>query len=224
MRHSFSKGSAIATAAAAKLCFASAQTNAAVIYTDIADVTLNTTTLSFDIDADSFDDINISHSFGPFGGSESGDSIAIAQAGGENGSLLFLDASGLGDMFSSGDLIDGSDQGTHAKLADYEDSSPGSNGNFLNVSQVETVVSGFIGFELASGNLGWMELDVAGANLDGTRLEANSLAVTVKSFAYEDNGQAIRAGQTVAVPAPSTWALLAVGAFAGLASRRKRPA
>lgn len=230
MRHVFTRSSAITAAAAAKLCVASAQSNAAIIYTDIADVTFNDTVKdsisvgsSFDIDSNGFADISVFHTIASSG---SENTLAESVANGLNGSLLISDDNGPFDSnkyFATGDLISGVDREDFGTLARYDGDSGSAKGEFLNISDDESVVSGYLGFELASGNLGWMELDVAGANLDGPFLEANSLAITVKSYAYEDSGQAIRAGQTVnAVPVPATWALLALGAFAGLATRRKR--
>jgi hypothetical protein len=75
---------------------------------------------------------------------------------------------------------------------------------------------GFIGFELANGDLGWLRVEVT----------ADDQNVTAIDWAYNDvAGAPINAGQTSsAVPEPSALGLLALGSAGVLAWRRRRTA
>jgi hypothetical protein len=84
------------------------------------------------------------------------------------------------------------------------------------------VVTGFVGFQLPNGDLGWLELRVSDTGSTGYPNHA-----TVIDWAYNDvSGGSIAAGQTTsAVPEPSSLALglLAAGAL-GLAALRRAKA
>jgi hypothetical protein len=72
--------------------------------------------------------------------------------------------------------------------------------------------NGFLGVQLSSGNLGWIQVDIA------------SKSLTIKDWAYEDSGRHLAAGATTSIPEPSTatgLALLAIGA-AGVCTLRRR--
>ncbi len=80
------------------------------------------------------------------------------------------------------------------------------------------VVTGFVGFRASNGDLGWIQLRVSDT---GSSTYPNE--VTVIDWAYNDvSGGSIFAGQTTAVPEPSSLALglLAAGS-AGLAALRR---
>ena len=77
--------------------------------------------------------------------------------------------------------------------------------------------SGYIGvqFDLNGSNVfGWFSVEIEG---DATDL--STARILVNSFAYQDNGSPISAGQ--GIPEPSSIGLLALGA-AGLAARRRK--
>ena len=73
-------------------------------------------------------------------------------------------------------------------------------------------LGGYMGFQLASGNKGWLQLE----------LNKATRQIKLGAFAYEDSGGPIKAGETGAppIPEPGTLATLALGA-AGLYAWRK---
>lgn len=156
-------------------------------------------------------DFNFTSSF-PGGGlwtygvEVSGTGMDIAQ-----GSVI-----GNADNIASGSSIDGSlgFTGKDLVVADFWDDGTSLDGEFAANS------TGFLGFESASGNFGWVRLSF-GAPLDPTG------GFTIVDWAYENTGAAIQAGQTSSggggVPLPGAAALAALAAGAtGLRGWRKR--
>jgi len=84
------------------------------------------------------------------------------------------------------------------------------------------VNTGYIGVQFASGGgdtvFGWINVTVNGDVLVGNFAD---VAVDIDGFAFATAGTTIVAGQTTAIPEPSSIGLLALGA-AGLATRRRR--
>jgi len=82
--------------------------------------------------------------------------------------------------------------------------------------------NGFAGFQLASGNFGWIRLHTA-TQAGGSTTSLDAL--TAIDWAYEDSGASIQAGAGVpsggTAPAPSALALLAAG-VGGIAAFRRR--
>lgn len=75
-------------------------------------------------------------------------------------------------------------------------------------------VMGYAGFQTQnSGFYGWLLLEVAPSNA------ADPIAITLKSYAYQTNGNTILAGQ---VPEPSSLAIVALGGLVVASRRRTR--
>ena len=139
-----------------------------------------------------------------YGVEVSGTGMDIAQ-----GSVI-----GNADNVASGSSIDGSlgFTGKDLVVADFWDDGTFRDGEFAANS------TGFLGFQSASGNFGWVRLSF-GAPLDPTG------GFTIVDWAYENTGAAIQAGQTSSggVPLPGAAALAALAAGAtGLRGWRKR--
>lgn len=97
------------------------------------------------------------------------------------------------------------------------------------------VGEGIFGFQLASGNYGWIRLlveDLGDNQPFNDFLTNNSLTpfldgkdfadrITVLDWAYDDQGSAIIAGTQIALPEPGALELLAAGAV-GIAAMRRR--
>lgn len=187
------KRALLAAAAAAKLSTTSFQSNAAIIYTDIADQQVANDTFSVDIDGGG-NDLSFIHEMAINIGFLEG-SASISAVSGVNMGLVAV-----------GDSINGGFSSIDIELANVNiktlegENSPFSAGG-----------SGYLGFTLGSGNNGWLGFDVA--PLTGTSL--SSYAITVKDYAYENSGSAIEAGAKIStdVPEPATWAIFALGAY-----------
>jgi len=185
------KRALLAAAAAAKLSTTSFQSNAAIIYTDIADQQVANDTFSVDIDGGG-NDLSFIHEMAINSGALEG-SASISAVSGVNMGLVAV-----------GDSINGGFSSIDIELANVTIKS-GENGPFSAGGSV------YLGFTLGSGNNGWLGFDVA--PLTGTSL--SSYAITVKDYAYENSGSAIEAGAKIStdVPEPATWAIFALGAY-----------
>ena len=186
------KRALLAAAAAAKLSTTSFQSNAAIIYTDIADQQVANDTFSVDIDGGG-NDLSFIHEMAINSGALEG-SASISAVSGVNMGLVAV-----------GDSINGGFSSIDIELANVTFKSLQGDGPF------SAGGSGYLGFTLGSGNNGWLGFDVA--PLTGTSL--SSYAITVKDYAYENSGSAIEAGAKIStdVPEPATWAIFALGAY-----------
>tara|TARA_R110001583_G_scaffold110056_1_gene258954 strand:- start:3497 stop:4162 length:666 start_codon:yes stop_codon:yes gene_type:complete len=209
------KRTLLATAAAAKLCTSSFQSNAGIIYNDIVDKSTNSINFQLDIDGGGHDL-----------GFESNLSVSLLSNTLEG--TAFINAFpgvniGLVDV---GDSINGGFSSTNIELAKaikISSNNQGTSGPF------SAGGSGYLGFTLGSGNNGWLGFDVAPL----VARDTSSYAITVKDYAYEDSSLAIEAGAKISavadpqdpaapatnVPEPATWTLFALGAY--VVSRRK---
>ena len=187
------KRALLAAAAAAKLSTTSFQSNAAIIYTDIADQQVANDTFSVDIDGGG-NDLSFIH-------------VMAINIGFLEGSASISAVSGVNmGLVAVGDSINGGFSSIDIELANVTIKSlQGENAPF------SAGGSGYLGFTLGSGNNGWLGFDVA--PLTGTSL--SSYAITVKDYAYENSGSAIEAGAKIStdVPEPATWAIFALGAY-----------
>jgi hypothetical protein len=123
-------------------------------------------------------------------------------------------------LFANGQLIGstgkhGTFKKNYAGLRSHIFSAPNTHtgGNFL------TGKTGFAGFDLPDGDLGWIRLEISsnGSGLPDT--------ITAIDWAYNDvAGATITGGQTGAVPEPSALGLLAMGSAGVLAWRKRRNA
>lgn len=85
----------------------------------------------------------------------------------------------------------------------------------------------FMNSDVGQVNYGWIHLASATREISPDGKTLTSMSVTFDRWAYQDDGSTINAGQTVAVPEPSTTASLAMGGAlvagaAGLRAWRKR--
>ena len=82
--------------------------------------------------------------------------------------------------------------------------------------------SGYVGIEFLTGGgetvFGWIGVTVNG---DVTNADFDNATIEIRGAAYATGGMQITAGQTGAIPEPSSLGLLALGA-AGLATRRQK--
>jgi hypothetical protein len=193
------KRALLAAAAAAKLSTTSFQSNAAIIYTDIADQQVVNSVFSVDIDGGGYD-LSFIHGMAIDSGFLDGSASISAESGVNMGLVAVGDSVNGGFSPTSIDLarlFKGTDAVTYNSYQDID-------GLF------SAGGSGYLGFTLGSGNNGWLGFDVAPF---GVTISSN--AITVKDYAYEDSGSAIEAGAKTStdVPEPATWAIFALGAY-----------
>lgn len=191
------KRALLAAAAAAKLSTTSFQSNAAIIYTDIADQQVTNDTFSVDIDGGG-NDLTFIHTMS----NSFGSLVGVASVQGINMGVV-----------DAGDSIIGGFSSTSIELAraskDFDFSTSGSSQGTQGLFSAGG--SGYLGFTLGSGNNGWLRFDVAPL----VSSSFSTYAITVKDYAYEDSGSAIEAGAKIStdVPEPATWTLFALGAY-----------
>lgn len=194
------KRALLAAAAAAKLSTTSFQSNAAIIYTDIADQQVTNDTFSVDIDGGG-NDLSFIHEMDINNEFLEG-SASISGVSGVNIGLVAAGDSIIGGFSSTSiELARASKDGGGPTTSTYQ----GTHGLF------SAGGSGYLGFTLGSGNNGWLGFDVAPL----VATDTSSYAITVKDYAYEDSGSAIEAGAKIStdVPEPATWTLFALGAY-----------
>lgn len=215
---SIKKRALIATAAAAKMCAASFQANAGIIYSGPINEVVDNTEFEIDIDGVGENDFVFSHTMG-FSSTEQlflgNASVEFTSATGD-----FHTTDGGFDLANYGQLIDSD----FSPIGDVYLKLAGAgtvNGLLFLDDAFSNGGSGFLGFNFLTGNHGWLSFSIAEYGLGTT----SSFVITVNDWAYEDTGKAIRVGDTgsVSVPEPSTWALFALGAY-GISRRRKRNA
>lgn len=209
--------------------------NAGVISGDLNDTLSSGTSLTYDFNNDSTDDVRFLHTYSYGSGSGGGAAHGDLWAYGENGSLISISG-----PLSASDLIDGSTSFAASNhLADYDYSwwsgscgryscSPGgsSTSHLGTWNDDFSAVTGYLGFALNDGSgisYGWVNLTM---NHTGSG--------TINSFGFEsDYGKAISAGDTGpqgpsgeikydSVPEPAPLALLAFGAIGVAGLRRRR--
>lgn len=183
---------------------------AGIIYTDIPDWISDLTSgpgsnsQGFDINGDLIDDFTASHSSGV---SYYGGNIANLDGTGTNNPVS---TSGwYSAALSAGTLID-------ASSPLQNDYSYASLGNSYGWGEVIGAGDTFVGLSFDVGGdikYGWMGLNFSA---DGERL-------SIYDFAYEDSGRGIAAGDKgISVPEPSSMAMMATGALAIAAIRRRK--
>lgn len=149
-----------------------------------------------------------------------------AQVDGANGTQVFAVDGNILDAirYTAGQAIDGSDpfDDSNKTLASttIDSGTPGTT-----FGEFGGTTGGYVGFQLGSGALGWIQVDVTDVN------DANPHQITLGDWAFGDPGQGIFAGttQTFAlstgiVPEPATAALggLSLLALGAAALRRSR--
>lgn len=162
--------------------------------------------VSIDIDGDSNNDIGFTHlpsftspaNVALFVGDPTSNNMVAATVSGTGFPSLFADQFATSNSVSAGLLFTGS-----APMGVY------STGTLVTPGPWQGPTTGYLGFKLAGGELGWMSITI-NANLTGT----------INGWAYED--QAGTAIHVADIPEPSAIATLALGAVGVLARRRKK--
>ncbi len=192
------KLAAYTAAAGAAAAFAATPAEAAVVYTDIADVTLNHgDTFSIDFDGDTDNDITIS------GGSTSFNQI-------KTGSVLGTVTSNDNALALPAGFVVGPAPATGSFGAAFDlwSQSDYLYGNWINVSNrylgVRFSISG-------ATHYGWVRMSTV-----------NTDTVTIHDYAYETLADTPIVTGITAVPEPGTLALFASGAAGLIALRRRR--
>lgn len=209
------KRALLATAAAGKLATGSFQANAGIVYENPDDIIVDNSIANVDIDNNSSVDLFFSHLMVATGSDQSGNDIL---SGGS--SVLSGNFGTSFDFFAEGDVINSTnaqylefataskrDVSTDSKNPEFEQAT---DGFFASGG------AGFLGFNLATGNNGWLRFSVE----DFTAEDTSSYSVTIHDWAYEDSGKSIKAGE---VPEPAVWSLFALGAYY-IARRRNKNA
>ncbi len=190
---------AYTAAASAALAFGATQAEAAVVYTDIADVTLNHgDTFSIDFDGDTVNDITISGGSTYFNQISTGSVLGTSSI---NDNALALPAGFVvGPAPTTGSFGPGYDL--------WQKSDYGYYGNWINVSNRYLGVRFTIG---GATHYGWVRMSTV-----------NTDTVTIHDFAYESLADTPIVTGITAVPEPGTLALFASGAAGLIALRRRR--
>ena len=212
------KRALLATAAAGKLAAGSFQANAGIVYENPDDIVVNNSIEFIDIDNNSLPNLMFAHGMleNGFGLTDSNGDVILA--GGSSVSGLLLGTTF--DFFAEGEEINNTnaqnlefataskrDVTTDSKNPEFEQAT---DGFFASGG------AGFLGFNLATGNNGWLRFSVE----DFTAEDTSSYSLTIHDWAYEDSGKSIKAGE---VPEPAVWSLFALGAYY-IARRRNKNA
>jgi len=210
------------TAAASSAFVFSAAADAAVIYSGVQNIGLDT---PVDINGDGTDDIamTVSSSTGTSYNSNTA-SLITPTNGGVNGFIKISTSNGNVKKLSAGDTISAGalfnfGAGEFRNATSYATSS-GSTGSGTRGSWSGAPgSSGFAGLKISDGPtdiFAWLRFSVS------NDAKGFPVDVTLIDWAYEDTGASILAGQTVsAVPLPGSLGLLAMG-VSGLAAFRRR--
>jgi hypothetical protein len=202
------RGWAVYAAAAGSALAMSGAADADIIYSGVQNVTVESiggvkSNALIDVDGNGDDDLFMSVNGRGFATVEGSNGAQVAYSG----------MSYWARRFGSGSTI-----GSGADFNTFSIFIRGTNkkGTFGNWSFSTT---GIAGFQLGSGNFGWIRLHVE--SISGKSADK----LTAIDWAYEDSGAAIAAGATgSAAPAPASLALLATGAVGVAAMRRRRKA
>lgn len=130
-----------------------------------------------------------------------------------NGYLGQIAGANVGGFNYAANLASGAFVSTQAFVSNFAflaDNNGFPNSEFVNVG-------GFVGFQFDIGSgtqYGWMRVTSAA--------DAPTNTFTVVDYAFADAGEAIFAGQTSAIPEPTSLGLLALGGLGVLASRRRK--
>jgi hypothetical protein len=203
------RGWAAYAAAAGSALAMSGAADADIIYSGVQNVTIESiggvkSNARIDVDGNGDDDLFMSVNGRGFATVDISNGAQVAYSG----------MSYWARRFGSGSTIgSGADFNTFSKFIRGTDNKGGTFGNW-NFS-----TTGIAGFQLGSGNFGWIRLHVE--SISGKSADK----LTAIDWAYEDSGAAIAAGATgSAAPAPASLALLATGAVGVAAMRRRRKA
>jgi len=199
------RGWAVYAAAGSALAMSGAA-DADIIYSGVQNVTVEqggTTFAGIDVDGGGDDMTIVVNNFG------------FAMAYGANGAQIpYSGTSYWARRFGSGSTIgSGADFNSSTKFIRATNVKGSTFGNWKLSS------NGIAGFQLGSGNFGWIRLH---AENTGGLVDK----LTAIDWAYEDSGATIAAGATGSsgVPVPPSLALLATGAIGVAAMRRRRRA
>ena len=114
--------------------------------------------------------------------------------------------------FSSGELI-GTPGSSLGRFSTQAYMHYGSTSSGFQVNAGFTSSTGFLGVQTVAGNFGWIQVHVVAQSNNGVQTGQPESA-TIIDYAYDDTGAHLTAGQTSAVPEPSTTMLLGLGAIA----------